>query len=246
MSKFYYLILFVLPVVAFGQNNSGFIHFEEKVNLHKSLKTDNPEIKAMLPEFKTDQKILYFSPEASLYKNPSKEDGDMVVERKEGDTEMKMVFRTPENVLFRNLKEGKSIEQREFMTRTFLINGSLPKRSWKITGKQKNIAGFLCMEALLEDTIKTQAWFTPQIPVSAGPGTYGDLPGMILRISIKDEEQVIEATKVELQAVDKDKFIAPTEGKKVTREKYDKIVEEKMEEVRETQGGNGTIRIIKE
>lgn len=245
MSKFIYLILFTLPIALLGQNTSGYVTFDEKINLHKRIKTDNPEIKAMLPEFKTDKKVLYFSPDACLYKNVSKEDGDLSIKKSEGDHEVKMVFRAPENILFRDLKEGKTIEKKEFMTRDFLINGELPKKTWKITGKQENIAGFLCMEAVLDDTVKTVAWFTPQIPVSAGPAIYGDLPGLILKVSQKDDEVVFEATKVEFQEIDAEKFAAPTEGKKVSREKFEKIVEEKMKEMQETQGGNSTIRIIK-
>ncbi|MCI4669721.1 MAG: GLPGLI family protein [Bacteroidia bacterium] len=245
MSKIYALFLLFLPLALIGQNNSGYVTFEEKINLHKQLKTDDPDLMKMIPEFKTDQKILLFSPEACLYRSPLKEDKDMEVEKSTDDGEMKMVIKSSKNELFRDLKTSKTIEQKEFMTRTFLIEGELPKKNWKITGKQETIAGFLCMEAVLDDTSKTTAWFTPQIPVSAGPGVYGDLPGLILKVSVNDDTQLWVAQKVELKAIDSSKFVAPTQGKKVSREKFKEIVEEKMKEMQEASGGGGMIKIIK-
>ena len=81
--------------------------------------------------------------------------------------------------IFCDLKEKKKTEQKEFMTRMFLVESDLAKSEWKITGNIRNILGYNCQEAILKDTAKTvKAWFTASIPVSSGPAGFGGLPGI--------------------------------------------------------------------
>jgi GLPGLI family protein len=82
--------------------------------------------------------------------------------------------------------------------------------------------------------VKTQlvtAWYTPQIPVSAGPERYWGLPGLILEINagrttmlcteiIINPEEVVEIKK-------------PSKGKEVSRDEYDVMMKQKSEELRE-------------
>jgi GLPGLI family protein len=109
-----------------------------------------------------------------------------------------------------------------------------------MTTEQKKIGGYSCMKAELKDTSRTVvAWFTPQIPVSIGPGGFGQLPGMILEVDIDEGQQVITATVVEMKKLNADKIVKPTKGKEVTREEFEKISEEKMKEMEEEMGGSG-------
>jgi GLPGLI family protein len=81
------------------------------------------------------------------------------------------------------------------------------------------------------------AWFTPQIPVKNGPGEYAGLPGLILEMSI--DRTTILCSKIVLNPKEADKIEAPDKGKEVTREEYNKIVKEKMDEMRENFRGRG-------
>ena len=82
------------------------------------------------------------------------------------------------------------------------------------------------------------AWFTPQIPVKNGPGEYAGLPGLILEMSI--DRTTILCSKIVLNPKEADKIEAPDIGKEVTREEYNEIVKEKMDEMRENfRGGDG-------
>lgn len=95
-----------------------------------------------------------------------------------------------------------------------------------------------------EDTIT--AWFTPEIPVSQGPGPYWGLPGLILEVS--DGRTALLCTKITLNPEDKKAIAAPKKGKVVTQEEYNEIMADKMEEMSERfRGGNrrggNTIRI---
>lgn len=90
-----------------------------------------------------------------------------------------------------------------------------------------------------KDRIVT-AWFTPEIPVSQGPGPYWGLPGLILEVS--DERTVILCSKLILNPEEKVTLSAPSKGKEVTQAEYAKIMEEKMGEMSErfrARGGRG-------
>ena len=91
------------------------------------------------------------------------------------------------------------------------------------------------------------AWYTPEIPISHGPGNYWGLPGLILEVN--DERTAILCSKIVLNPKEKIELEAPGKGKKVTQKEYDKILADKMEEMSERfrggnrRGGGGVIRI---
>ena len=81
------------------------------------------------------------------------------------------------------------------------------------------------------------AWYTPEIPVSQGPGKYWGLPGLILEVN--DGRSAILCTKIVLNPDEKIEIKEPAKGKKVNQKEYDEILSEKMEEMSERfQGGN--------
>ena len=155
-----------------------------------------------------------------------------------GGANVMIKMEEPDNKIYTNLEDKKQVEQREFMTRVFLIEGE-GYQKWKLTGKQKMILDFPCQEATMEkDSSEVTAWFTPVIPVSAGPSDYGGLPGLILSVEADDGKNTITALGVDFSIVPKDKIEKPKKGKKVTREEFEQIVEEKMKEMG-AEGGKG-------
>jgi GLPGLI family protein len=81
------------------------------------------------------------------------------------------------------------------------------------------------------------AWFTPQIPVGNGPGEYAGLPGLILELNVY--RTTILCSKIVLNPKEAEKISAPDKGQEVTREEYNKIIKEKMDEMRENFRGRG-------
>jgi GLPGLI family protein len=75
------------------------------------------------------------------------------------------------------------------------------------------------------------AWYTPQIPVGHGPGEYAGLPGLILELNV--HRTTLLCSKIVMNPKAAEKIEAPTKGKKVSREEYNKIVKEKTDEMRE-------------
>ncbi|OUS00418.1 ribonuclease Z [Flavobacteriales bacterium 33_180_T64] len=81
------------------------------------------------------------------------------------------------------------------------------------------------------------AWYTPQIPVSTGPGEYHGLPGLILEVTA--DRTVMLCTKIVMNPKEKEPIEKPEKGEVVTRDAYNKIMKDKIQEMREMYGGRG-------
>ncbi|RIA10711.1 GLPGLI family protein [Flavobacteriaceae bacterium MAR_2010_72] len=79
------------------------------------------------------------------------------------------------------------------------------------------------------------AWYTPQIPINQGPGEYWGLPGLILEVNA--DRTTILCSKIVINPQEKQEIKRPSKGKSVTRDEYNAIMKEKIEEMRENFGG---------
>ena len=140
---------------------------------------------------------------------------------------------------FTDLESGSYVELRSLLGRTFRITDSRPAIGWKLTGESAQFLGYPVFQAIAkQDTTSIEAWFTPDIPVSAGPAQYGGLPGLILTLAIDSNRVVFTATAVDLKTP-VEKISAPSEGSKVTRAEYDKLLAEKQAEMMKGRRGRG-------
>ena len=234
------LTLFILSLAgaSFAQTQ-GKVSFEEKIDLHRSIPEDRAEMKEMIPPSRSLFFELYYTEASSIYKMVEAPEEEEVV-RSDGGMRMHMRMTPPRREVYKNLEEDLMVDEREFMTKLFLIKGNTTPYAWKIGDGQKMILDYPCLQALYSDTTdKYVVWFTPQIQISNGPAEFGGLPGMILQVDINDGERVITATELTEMEVDPDILQKPTKGKEVTQEEYDEIVREKRREMREMHGGGG-------
>jgi GLPGLI family protein len=233
------------------EGNNGFllagsVIYQQTVKLDIQLEGDATQFAHALPKERKSEKILHFTEESAVFENHHVEDVEEAMDMHgEGSMMIKMI--EPDNKLFTDLENKLQIEQKEFMSRVFLIEKDIEKGGWKLTGNQKLILEYACQEAIAEEEgTMVRAWFTPEISVPLGPGEFGNLPGLVLGVDINDGEQIIEATSVELKPVDVEILKKPRKGKKVTEEEYQVIVEEKMKEMgAEGEGGSGHAVMIK-
>lgn len=75
------------------------------------------------------------------------------------------------------------------------------------------------------------AWYTPQIPVSAGPADYWGLPGLILELNAGRTTML--CTEIVINPEEAIEIKKPTKGEEVSRDEYNKIIKKKTEEMRE-------------
>lgn len=223
---------------------SGKVIYDETIKMEIKLEGESAQFANMLPKERKTQKVLYFNSDASLYKlNDKKQEEETVSSEAEGAMVMVKLVQ-PDDKFYTDLKTSKTIEQRDFMSRIFLLENSVDASGWKITGNQKEILGFPCQEATqVKDSSTLAVWFTPSIPVPAGPDKYQGLPGLVLAVDIDNGRHTILASSVEEGLVGDDLITKPKGGKKVTPEQFENIREEKRKEMEQQYGGGGGIVI---
>ncbi len=198
---------------------------------------------AALPSTTKDLKVLIFTTKKSLYKQSMQTDDPVLSRMKKGI--QRVNYLKPPTVelseVYTNLTKGAMTKQFSFMTRFFRMEEKTQQAAWKIGTEQVIIQGYTCQNATMKKGEKNiTAWFTPEIPISAGPAAYEGLPGLILSIE-EDGRNTILATSIDLSEPDTE-IKKPKEGTKVDQEKLDEIVVEKIEEWKKTQqqrGGRG-------
>lgn len=236
----------------------GTITYTHSINMDLELP---PELAMMdlgeIPSAMSRDLLLHFDPSASLMVPApigKREGGDKKVEVMEVAmfAEMAMFMsmgdmniggkltRTEAPALesYIDLAEGSIVETHEFMGRTFRVVDQRPTYEWRLTSEQGMHLGYMVIKATAEhDSTTIEAWFTPQIPVGAGPGPYGGLPGLILVLSADDGHIKYFATEIALGDIEEGLIKTPDEGKEMSKEEYDEVVAEKMEEMRKLMGG---------
>ncbi|WP_250434960.1 GLPGLI family protein [Hanstruepera flava] len=261
MKKIITFLLFILALqFAFAQNFQGEATYKtsRKVDIQlDSTQMSSDQHTLMLEMLKKQfQKtyILNFNKETSIYK----EDEPLESPQPAG-VEIMMINTGGSDVLFKNLKENRYTNQHESFSKLFLIQDSLEKLDWEMTGETKFIGDYECYKATMKREVEVvqsgisingdkdlrpdenkepemkeitvTAWYAPSIPVNNGPENYHGLPGLILEVN--DGTTTMICSKIVLNPDKKIKIEEPTKGKKVTQEEYDKIMEKKMKEMEE-------------
>lgn len=233
-------LLALLPAAASAQ--SGVILYDRAVRYEFEVPERMGELRNQIPSADFGQILLFFNESASLLvpapneeeeqetDMASRERGMMVQRLRRGSTSRSdQETHLEAYVSFLN---DSVVETREFMSRTFVIRGTRPAYQWRLSAEQTEFLGYLVQKATtVMDSSVIEAWFTPEIPVSAGPGLFGGLPGMILSVSVDSGRTVYSATEVNLTTVEDGAIKAPDDGQEVSRDEYEQIVAEKLEEL---------------
>jgi GLPGLI family protein len=230
MKMYCFLVLLVLPLSPYAQT-TGKIIYEEKMDMHKTLPPGQQDMRDMMPQFSTSNWELVFSGDESIYQTQKLE--ELEYTSNQGGAQMTMRFGRDNRVLYKNLATPEMVDSREFMQKQFLIKGPPTERKWKIGKKQKEILGYPCHEASFQadSTTHIVAWYTPKLQHPNGPSDFQGLPGLILQIDVNDGQRVTTATKIQFDSIDTSVILAPTKGKEVTADEFEKIRQEKMKEM---------------
>jgi GLPGLI family protein len=267
MKKIVFLLLLTsVTIGAMAQMKEGKISYERKVNMHRFI-TD-PEMRARIPEFRTDKFELLFNEQASLFRTVVDEDAPDPFANNGGDRGgVRFNFRMPETSTYTDINNQMQYESRAMFEKTFLIVDSLKSNKWKISDETKTIANHVCKKATTmvtqapqmrmrfgngpraaEDTVAPKpkevelvVWYTEDIPVSVGPDNYAGLPGAILEVNTDNGANTITATEVGTKYPKKE-LVQPTKGDKMNRAQYQDAMKKIMEDM-QFGGRMGGIRI---
>ncbi len=249
MNKLLICALFISSI-SVGQNIQGRILYEETIQFKLDLGGDiDSELLAKIPSSNKSYFELLFTPTASLYKPTEgpKKDNDPVAFKSEG-TEIEIHTKKAINETHFEIEKNKMTQKIDFMSRIFLIEDEAESLSWKLTNETKKILGYECLKATYtKDDIVHTAWYSSQIPLSIGPSKFVGLPGAILELCVGDNQRVFKASNVELGEDYKGRITPPKKGKRVSRDEFNKIKEEKYKEMEEEYGeghGSGGVKVF--
>ncbi len=215
-----------------------------------------------IPPSRTDQFELMFANNQSLWQflPNANDENPGTVQIGGGGSGPNIVARIGgmNDIVYHNFTTLTRTEQREVAGRDFVVVDSIRKLNWKITEETKTILNYTARKATAQrigsrsqmsmengqmkrqevpDTANVVAWFTTDIPVSAGPGAeyQGQLPGLILELDVNNGRNVIKAVEVSAK-VNTKQIKEPKEGKKLTAAEFakerDKLLEEMMQNMR--------------
>lgn len=259
------VITFCLSNVLMAQDFQGIATYKtsRKIDIQLDSTQVNSEMHQRMMDMmkKQFQKtyLLFFNKEASIYKE------DKALEpQRPMDMEWVVVTSGGSDVMYKNLKDNRYTNQNESFSKLFLIQDELQKHDWTLTNDKKFIGNYECFKATkmievpivtarisvngdrdldeeedIEPKIKQQevvAWYTPQIPIGTGPATYHGLPGLILEVN--DGTTTIICSKIVLNPEKEVSIVEPKKGDKMNQEKYDAIMEKKMNEMQERMRDN--------
>ena len=151
------------------------------------------------------------------------------------------------DIMYKNIKEHRYTNKTEISGKIFLIKDTLRTKKWELVNETKHIGEYICFKAIFkegyttktitedgkfEDVTKertTTVWYTPQIPVSNGPGNHFGLPGLVLEVN--DGEQTLICSKIVLNPMEVFDIEEPTKGKEVSQKEFNAIREKKNKEM---------------
>jgi GLPGLI family protein len=141
------LIALTSLTTATAQMKEGKISYERKINMHRNL--PDPQMKSMIPEFRTDKFELIFNESVSLFRSVVDEEAPDPFANSGGGGggRMRMNFRMPSANTYTDLAKQMQYEGREFFEKEFLIVDSLKQYKWKLSEETKTIAKQLCKKA---------------------------------------------------------------------------------------------------
>jgi len=248
-----------------AQQKQGRVVYERTVQLQMRMMGMggmSGDAEHVIPRMRKDKLEVLFAGDKSLRRTVEDEMPDE--NPGEGGMQIRTMIAGANDVSFMNFATGQVTEQREFAGKEYIIADSIRKMSWKLTGETISILNYPCQKAVAQrigkrtmmsmdngqmkreevaDTSNITAWFTPSIPVPAGPEYQGQLPGLILGIDINNGRTIYKAIEVS-DKTDLAAIKEPTKGKKLSADAFAKERDKMMEEMQRNNGGRGqTIRI---
>jgi GLPGLI family protein len=264
MKKIFLFLAVSCSLAGYSQMKEGRVIYERTFQLPQRIFANNPDLAARLPRSRTDQYELLFGNNQSLWQflPDANSEGDGNTFGGGG-----MVFRFAggsNDISYCNLEKGTRVDQREIADKNYVVADSVRKLDWKLTGESKTILNYKAFKATAQrigtrmqmsmengemkrqqvaDTSSIIAWFTSDIPISAGPGIYqGQLPGLILEVEENSGQTVFKAVEISPK-VSVSKIKEPKDGKKMTAAEFDKERDRVMEEMRKNMPNGMRMRV---
>lgn len=177
---------------------------------------------------------LFFNQNTTLYKM----DKGLFPDNNKGLSKMSIVLVRGNDIYYSDKKNNLQVIQKDFVGDKINVETKIDKNKWELTKEKKKILDFECHKAIsykekenangvyLEQVI---AWYAPEIPISAGPRCFQDLPGLILEL--QEGSTVFYCVKINFENVNPSNFLKPKSKIIMNAEEYSKHVKQKGREL---------------
>lgn len=204
--------------------------------------------------FANNQSLWESVPEIDASDNFGGGDGAVRVMRMGGASDM----------TYHNFTTGKRLDEQELSSKKYIVEDSIQKIAWKMTGQTKTILGHAVQKVSGErhstrtvmimengeikrqsmpDTSMVNAWIAMDIPVPAGPEQFqGQLPGLILELETNNGRIVYRAVDIS-NKVNPSAIKEPKGGKHITAGEFTKLRDKELDEMRRNMPAGGGRRI---
>lgn len=124
------------------------------------------------------------------------------------------------------------MESRVLGMDVYLVSDENPPIPWRLDGEERVYLGLRVEKAVaVLDSTEIEAWFTPEIPIPAGPGLFGGLPGLILMVTNAASGEVYAAESLLMDELAR-AIVQPVRGREVSDGKYIRTKKAVMDEDR--------------
>jgi len=202
------------------------------------------------PRSRTNRFELHFTPAKQLWEELP--DMDEAADAASGEGGMVRMRFGGDELVYTNLETGISTSKQELASKNYIVTDTVRKLAWKLSEESKEVLGLkarkatatrigtrmmMTMEngemkrASLPDTTTITAWFTPEVPVAAGPELSGQLPGLILELELNRGRVVYKAIEI-TSKVNVTNIKEPKGGKAITAADFAQERNKVFEEMR--------------
>jgi len=245
MKKINLLLVFILAFTnMYSQDLNGKIEysiesFKQNKKARDVSKKINSNIKNLVSEVIAKSKdlklLLYFNNNKSFFTSPD----PLNINKKE--ERLLLLAKTTTGIqgnYYYIPKKNLLVTDREFMGERFIIEEVINKSRWNLINETEKIGDFSCYKAerIIEYITrkgkkkrKQVVWYTTEIPLPYGPIDFVGLSGLVVKVI--DRNLVFSIKKIELNPKEKIDIEIPKKGNRVTKEEFDKIVEESSLEI---------------
>lgn len=135
--------------------------------------------------------------------------------------------------IFTNIIDKQTLQNSSeniFPKYKYIITEKL-QNDWKMSSETKMIDNYLCYKAETFQIVKNSegtfkhpvvAWYCPKLPISSGPLGYGNLPGLILELQVRNA--IFGAIALDLNPIQPVKIIKPLKGKTISMDNYNLMI----------------------
>lgn len=196
-----YTLLFVN--VLFSQQKNISVEYAVNIDDEKELFNNNPSLRKMFDDARMGVNRLLFN--LVINESGSKFYENAILSSDERDSKSATIFAGYSGVTFQF--QNSIFQEMNYLEKDILVKEPL-KDNWELHIETKLIDNYLCYKATNVNKVDNGngkifnhpviAWYCPELPYSFGPNGYGNLPGLILELQVRNV--VYGAKKVDLDS----------------------------------------------